>query len=188
MTIFKNIFKISSLLSNNLKTLRFQSITINFNKLTFLNQIISPSKKYFSIKSINHNDSNNNKSDFKNAFYYIANETLESLTEKFDSLADEYQDLFNDEYDVTYNNNVLTIKLGSKIGTYVLNTQTPNKQLWLSSPKSGPYRFDLINNKWVYKHTGETLHDLLTKEFSQFYNKPIDFSKCLYSGKNDDTK
>jgi frataxin len=27
-------------------------------------------------------------------------------------------------------------------GTYVLNKQPPNKQIWLSSPISGPKRFD----------------------------------------------
>lgn len=29
---------------------------------------------------------------------------------------------------------VLTIRLGGDMGTYVLNKQAPNKQLWLSSP------------------------------------------------------
>lgn len=119
----------------------------------------------------------------KNTFSYIANETLESLTEKFDTLADEYPNLFNEEHDVTYSSNVLTIKLDSKRGTYVINTQTPNSQIWLSSPKSGPYRFDLVeNNKWIYKHTGESLHELLTREFSELYKTSIDFTKCSFSG------
>ncbi|KAI4099522.1 MAG: hypothetical protein L6R37_005949 [Teloschistes peruensis] len=30
------------------------------------------------------------------------------------------------------------------IGTYVLNKQPPNKQIWLSSPKSGPKRYDYV--------------------------------------------
>ena len=29
---------------------------------------------------------------------------------------------------------VLTVKMGSDLGTYVINKQTPNKQIWLSSP------------------------------------------------------
>jgi len=32
-----------------------------------------------------------------------------------------------------FQNDVLTVKLG-ELGTYVLNKQTPNRQLWLSSP------------------------------------------------------
>ena len=29
---------------------------------------------------------------------------------------------------------MLTVKLGGDLGTYVINKQTPNKQIWLSSP------------------------------------------------------
>jgi len=36
-------------------------------------------------------------------------------------------------YDFPFQNDVLTVKLGD-LGTYVLNKQTPNRQLWLSSP------------------------------------------------------
>lgn len=32
-----------------------------------------------------------------------------------------------------WQNEVLTLKLG-ELGTYVLNKQTPNRQIWLSSP------------------------------------------------------
>lgn len=34
---------------------------------------------------------------------------------------------------------VLTLNLGSH-GTYVINKQSPNKQIWMSSPLSGPVR------------------------------------------------
>ena len=32
-------------------------------------------------------------------------------------------------------NGVLTINVGGELGTYVINKQSPNKQIWLSSPK-----------------------------------------------------
>lgn len=46
---------------------------------------------------------------------------------------------------------MLTIKLGGDLGTYVINKQTPNKQIWLSSPsryvgKSESVRGGLIGN------------------------------------------
>jgi frataxin len=63
------------------------------------------------------------------------------------------------------------------IGTYVINKQPPNKQIWLSSPISGPKRFDYVvvgegqNEKegggkgdWVYLRDGSSLGDLLLKE------------------------
>ena len=51
------------------------------------------------------------------------------------------------EADPTLADGVLTVKLGGKFGTYVINKQTPNKQLWLSSPVSGPARFDLVGGR-----------------------------------------
>ena len=33
-----------------------------------------------------------------------------------------------------FQSGVITVKLGDDLGTYVINKQTPNKQIWLSSP------------------------------------------------------
>ncbi|EGT54939.1 hypothetical protein CAEBREN_28735, partial [Caenorhabditis brenneri] len=38
---------------------------------------------------------------------------------------------------------VLTVNVSKTVGTYVINKQSPNKQIWLSSPMSGPKRYDL---------------------------------------------
>lgn len=78
---------------------------------------------------------------------------------------------------------VLTVKFGDLHGTYVINRQTPNKQIWLSSPKSGPKRYDFINGQWVYKHDGKTLHELLNIEISAIVESQACFDKCSFSGK-----
>ncbi|WRX13819.1 Frataxin/CyaY - like 1 [Theobroma cacao] len=63
-------------------------------------------------------------------FHRIANSTIHDLQEKLE----EYGDIVQiDGFDVDYGNEVLTLKLGA-LGTYVLNKQTPNRQIWLSSP------------------------------------------------------
>lgn len=62
-------------------------------------------------------------------------------------------------------------------GTYVINKQPPNKQIWLSSPISGPKRYDYVvfgegqNQKedtavsdWVYLRDGTTINELFDKE------------------------
>lgn len=121
--------------------------------------------------------------EFERNYESIANETLESLTEQFDHLADEWIDLISDDFDVTFSNGVLNLKLGNRLGTYVINKQTPNLQIWLSSPTSGPKRFDFVNNTWIYKRTGESLHGLLAKELSQCFGKYVDFTNCSYSPK-----
>ena len=76
-------------------------------------------------------------------------------------------------------------------GTYVLNKQPPNRQIWLSSPVSGPKRFDWVlgasggmdskqdtegsqgdvgdngqlgGGKWTYLRDGSTLSGILNDE------------------------
>lgn len=62
-------------------------------------------------------------------------------------------------------------------GTYVLNKQPPNKQIWLSSPITGPKRFDWVvkgddmaskeggaTGDWIYLRDGTSLIGLLRKE------------------------
>ncbi len=44
--------------------------------------------------------------------------------------------------DVSLASGVLTIELPGH-GTFVINKQVPNKQIWLSSPISGPARLEM---------------------------------------------
>lgn len=87
---------------------------------------------------------------------------------------------------------VLTLKLGPH-GTYVINKQPPNKQIWLSSPLrcarcrnfcvfnilltpcSGPkrYDYDSAHSQWVYARDGHTFDGLLTKELSDIFKKQV---------------
>lgn len=75
------------------------------------------------------------------------------------------------------------------IGTYVLNKQPPNKQVWLSSPVSGPKRYDWVvegdgmhekqesrpfaNGQWIYLRDGSNLTDLLNEELGLSLPKDI---------------
>lgn len=70
---------------------------------------------------------------------------------------------------------MLTVKLGGALGTYVINRQTPNRQIWLSSPTSGPKRYDYIDGKWIYKHDGVSLHQLLQTELEKIISVRVDF-------------
>ncbi|XP_033326404.2 frataxin [Megalopta genalis] len=117
-------------------------------------------------------------------FEKVTNETLDSLTEYFDELIENSAHLT--EADVSYGDGVLTVKFGKTYGTYVINRQTPNKQIWLSSPKSGPKRYDFVNGKWIYKHDGMTLHDLLNDEIPAIIMNPTCFEKCSFSGREKD--
>ncbi|XP_069817974.1 frataxin, mitochondrial [Dendropsophus ebraccatus] len=109
----------------------------------------------------------------------LAADTLYSLAEFFEDLAD--QPFIPSDYDVSFGNGVLTVKVGGNIGTYVINKQTPNRQIWLSSPTSGPKRYDWTGKSWVYSHDGVSLHQLLEQELSLALNATLDLSTLVYS-------
>ncbi|GIX88007.1 frataxin homolog, mitochondrial [Caerostris extrusa] len=97
----------------------------------------------------------------------IAEETLQSIGDHVEEIlaSSDLQD-----WDVTYNNGVLTISLNDH-GTYVINKQSPNKQIWLSSPFSGPKKYDFNNGIWIYKQDGISLHELLNNEIPKVIKK-----------------
>ncbi|CAJ0958544.1 unnamed protein product, partial [Mesorhabditis belari] len=96
-----------------------------------------------------------------------SNESLEKLYSYFDTFPEICN--VSKEYDVSYAMGVLNVVVSSQVGTYVINKQSPNKQIWLSSPFSGPKRYDLIDQKWTYLREGECLDVLLTREFRKIY-------------------
>ncbi|KAI5799830.1 arabinogalactan endo-1,4-beta-galactosidase [Geopyxis carbonaria] len=89
----------------------------------------------------------------------IANATLDSFFDACEAEAEE-----RPEVDVEYSAGVLTLTVPH--GTYVLNKQPPNKQIWLSSPVSGPKRYDWDADRrnWVYARDGSGLEELLKEE------------------------
>ncbi|XP_069737265.1 frataxin, mitochondrial [Phaenicophaeus curvirostris] len=113
----------------------------------------------------------------------LAEETLDSLADFFEDLTDK--PFTPEDYDVSLGSGVLTVKLGGDMGTYVINKQTPNRQIWLSSPTSGPKRYDWTGRNWVYSHDRVSLHELLSTEFSAALKTKLDLSCLMYSGKED---
>ncbi|KAK4102497.1 Frataxin [Parathielavia hyrcaniae] len=105
-------------------------------------------------------------------YHAVADEYMEKLLNHLEALQDT-----REEVDVEYSSGVLTLSLGPHIGTYVINKQPPNKQIWLSSPQTGPKRYDYVvfgegqhekqdtaTGDWVYLRDGSTLNDLLMDE------------------------
>lgn len=105
------------------------------------------------------------------SFQEASENALEDLSEKLEAIL---EDKYDDGADVSLNNGVLTVVIDGE-NTYVINKQTPNKQIWLSSPISGPMRFDLVSGKWVEKYTRTELRQLLSEELSQILKNPV---KC----------
>lgn len=107
-------------------------------------------------------------------FHNLADSTIHHLLEKIEEYGDSVE---IDGFDIDYGNQVLTVKFGD-LGTYVLNKQTPNRQIWMSSPVSGPSRFDWDQNAqaWVYRRTKEYLFKILESELTQLCGNAISLS------------
>ncbi|KAK1706217.1 frataxin [Colletotrichum lupini] len=116
--------------------------------------------------------------ELTDAEYHELSETyLDNIVTRLEEIADAREGV-----DVEYAAGVLTVTFPES-GTYVINKQPPNKQIWLSSPVSGPKRYDWVvvgdsqNDKegtaagaWIYTRDGSSLDDVFLKELD------IDFS------------
>ncbi|XP_071696029.1 frataxin, mitochondrial-like [Rutidosis leptorrhynchoides] len=107
-------------------------------------------------------------------FHELADATMYDLLEKIEEYGDSVD---TDGFDIDYGNQVLTVKFGD-LGTYVLNKQTPNRQIWMSSPVSGPSRFDWdqYTKTWIYRRTKAKLLDTLETEIKQLCGESITLS------------
>ncbi|EMF17763.1 Frataxin [Sphaerulina musiva SO2202] len=96
---------------------------------------------------------------------------MDLICEKAEAMQESREDV-----EVEYSAGVLNIVFPPN-GTYVINKQPPNKQIWLSSPISGPKRYDWVvsgesmhqkegggQGEWVYLRDGTRLNALLSKE------------------------
>ena len=105
-----------------------------------------------------------------------------SLGDLYGKLEEIVEDIGLPDSDLEYSQGVLTLELGQH-GTYVINKQSPNKQIWMSSPVSGPIRYDWQNGVWQYKRDGHQLHQRLQNELRALLsNDDIDLEPELVIG------
>ena len=99
-------------------------------------------------------------------YHAIADQSLEDIQDLLDSLEDS-EAMEDDDVDISYSQGVLNINLG-KAGFWVLNKQTPNRQIWWSSPVSGPKRYEYTDGEWVCSRVpdGPTLSQAIAEEVS----------------------
>jgi frataxin len=102
----------------------------------------------------------------------IADESLETIQDA----VDDALDATSIEYEIENAAGVLTLKMPPH-GTWVINKQTPNQQIWWSSPLSGPKRFeyDPESGEWFSTKDGLYLGPFLVQELRHFYPKLEEF-------------
>lgn len=106
-----------------------------------------------------------------NAYQEASDNTLEELCEKLESILEDHYDK---GADVSLNNGVLTCTVNEQ-NIYVINKQTPNRQIWFSSPISGPKKFDYVSGSWVERHSKTELKSLLSEELSKLLSNRVDW-------------
>ncbi|KAK4464645.1 hypothetical protein QBC42DRAFT_284196 [Cladorrhinum samala] len=117
-----------------------------------------------------------------NEYHAIADEFMERMLHHFEELQETKADM-----DVEFSAGVLKVTLGQDVGVYVINKQPPNKQIWLSSPTSGPKRFDYVmlgdgqqdkqdtaSGDWIYLRDGSKLTDILRDEIGVDITIPVE--------------
>ncbi|KAK3386583.1 Frataxin-like domain-containing protein [Podospora didyma] len=114
-------------------------------------------------------------------YHSVADEYMDRLVTHLEGIQDEREDI-----DVEYSAGVLTVRFGPEIGTYVINKQPPNKQIWLSSPKTGPKRYDYVVlgdgqhekqdtacGEWLYLRDNSTMTQLFKDELGIDISMPV---------------
>ena len=96
-------------------------------------------------------------------YHHLSDSYIDTLLSHLETLSDN-----NGDIEVEYSAGVLTLTYPPN-GTYVFNKQPPNRQIWISSPVSGPKRYDWVAREhgwgeWVYLRDGSTLSGLLEEE------------------------
>lgn len=105
-----------------------------------------------------------------NDYHEASNNKLEELSDRLELVL---EDRYDKGADVSLSNGVLTVVVDEQ-NTFVINKQTPNRQIWLSSPISGPRRFDFIGGKWVDRNEKIELNQLISKELSNLLKSQQD--------------
>jgi len=86
-------------------------------------------------------------------------------TEILDSLFEQIEDQLGDWLDVEMSGGILQIELPDG-GAYVVNKHAPNREIWVSSPKSGAWHFADRDGAWHSTRGTEELTALISGELA----------------------
>ena len=108
-------------------------------------------------------------------FHLAADETLQGITQIMEDYAD---DNLTQEMDVDLAGDVLNVGLGAR-GHFVLNKQSPNQQIWMSSPVSGPQRYDFRADtlSWYCRRESKGLLSMLADDFEALTGERLSFDE-----------
>ena len=132
----------------------------------------------------------------RHASIHVTDTTADEFSRQFDRLSDTIQaavdqpDIEDGDLDLSYSDGVLSIR-SRQHGTYVINQHNVTRQVWLSSPISGPSKYNWHRartavgrdgrrreGQWCNERdVGKDLMGLLEREFSSVFGKDVKFDE-----------
>lgn len=117
---------------------------------------------------------------------------FELLEDAFDQYTEDYMDNGRGTIDIGLSDGVMNIVTNE--GTWVINKHSHTRQIWLSSPVSGPSKYNWHadistvqtvdgkkhfgqNRQWLGERDDHSLHDRLTDQFSALFGLKFDFQE-----------
>ena len=103
----------------------------------------------------------------------LSENDMETMHDSLESLCEDQDE---GKWEVEYSSGVMTLSVPPH-GTYVINKQPPNQQIWISSPVSGPARFGYSPaGVWVHhRRQGVSLGKLLDDEIKGMLGRDFDW-------------
>lgn len=101
------------------------------------------------------------------SFGRLADEILERIADAVDAE-------LGDTWDVEFEGAIVSI-VSPQGGQYILNKHAPNREIWLSSPRSGAWHFAWDGQVWRSTRGAETLEAVLSDELGQASGRPFSF-------------
>jgi len=112
-------------------------------------------------------------SNFQFSMKLNLNEYLKEINNALTHISDNVDALDSDAVECNYDGSgVLKFQITNE-KKYVLNIQRPTQQLWVSSPVSGPYKFEFEIEKkcWIDVKNNLELYELLNKEINELFKQ-----------------
>lgn len=119
----------------------------------------------------------------ENEYFRAINETMDHIVEVLEPILEEWEmeeeNSGCDDIEVdNLGDGVVNVRLGENVGTFVISRQTPSRQLWLSSPVSGPwhYNYDHLTGRWLCTKGGAPFWELMERELSEVLKRGVKFT------------
>lgn len=90
-----------------------------------------------------------------------------------DALFEQIEDQLGDWLEVDLEAGILKLELPDG-GTYIINKHAPNREIWLSSPKSGAWHFAAADGRWRSTRGAEDFLGLLSGELAAASGRPVE--------------